>query len=193
MSDTNTDTSKVVTYGSHTIDFAAQPHASLMAMLSRGVTHFLGSEMAAKVDAYYKRTPKDGEPAKRPDTEQDRADLKAEYQLLAVKALNDGTVGVSNRGPAVDPLEAAIESVARKEVLQTLRDNKTKVPKKADQKVAFADGSAYTIAELVERRIANPKHADRIKGVAQAELDRKAKEAAKVAKTVAGSGLADLL
>lgn len=187
--------SMTVEYGSHTIDFTKAPAVSVLAVLGRGVTHLLGSEAASKVDAYFKRDPAKftADAPKMADTEENRATLKAQFQQGFIDAIMAGTLGVSSRGPAVDPLEAEMESIARKQVLQVLRDNKTKVPKKADQKVKFADGSEYTVQELVERRIANPKFADAIKAEAQAELDKKAKAKAKVAKAVSGQGLADLL
>lgn len=173
-----------IKYGEHTLDFAALPQSSLVAMLRRGVSHYLGSEQASKVTAYF--DPDKGEPVADTSPEA-KAKVKAEYVAKAIDALIAGTVGVSVRGPSVDPIEAIVNRLARKEVLDVLRASGTKPPKKADDKVKFANGAEFTLAELVARRL----DADRPSGVdvkgdfgpkGQPHKERLTKEAQKIAK-----------
>lgn len=180
----STDNPLLITYGEHKLDFAALPQASLVAMLRRGVSHYLGSEQASKVTAYF--DPEKDEPVA-DNSPEAKAKVKAEFVAKAVDALLAGTVGVSVRGPAVNPIQVIIYRLARKEVLDVLRASGTKPPKKAEDKVKFANGSEFTLAELVERRL----DASRPSGVdakgdfgpkGQAHLERLTKEAHKIAK-----------
>ncbi len=177
--------SMIVTYGEHTVDFATVPHTSLMAMLRRGVSHYLGSEQASKVVALFDPDRKLAEGESRlEDTDENRESAKATFQAKALAAIAEGTVGVSTRGPGVDPLTAQIESIARKEVTAQLKDNKVKVPKKATDTVKVPGGAEYTMAQLVERRIA--RDGERLTGLAKAELAEKARKAKAIAENVKG-------
>ncbi len=186
MSDTNTtDNSMVVTYGDHTIDFAKVPHTSLMSCLRGGVAHKFGSEVASKVIAYFKPDRKLAEGETRlEDNDENRALLTAEYRDKLLAALIDGTVGTSTRGPGVDPLTAAIESIARKEVAEQLKKNNVKVPKKSTDTVTVPGGAKFTMDQLVERRIERDN--DRLTTEAKAVLAEKARAKAKIAATVQG-------
>lgn len=174
------DPNMVITYGTRTLDFNALPAASLVAMLRRGVSHYFGSEMASKVTAYF--DPEHDDAANRVDSAEARAAKKAEFQNAAYDALVAGTVGVSIRGPSVDPITTIINRLAKAEVKTILASFKLKYPTKADETVTLPDGSAVTGAQLIARRLDKdgPAGVDKKTGVAHA--DRLKKEAEKIAK-----------
>ncbi len=187
----------VITYGKHTVDFATVPPQSLTAMLRRGVSHFLGSEQASKVTAYFDPDRKlaDGE-TRLDDTPENREIVKADFQAKAVDALLAGTVGMSTRGPAADPIETEINRIARREVGDILKKSGVKPPKKADETVTIG-GTAYTLEQLIARRLdpnspagvdkkTGVSHVDRITKEAKKVMDDKAKAAAKAAAKVEG-------
>lgn len=187
---------KVITYGDHSLDFDTLPEKSLMAMLSRGVTHYLGSEQASKVgpnSSWFGKFEKDN---KRKPTEDELKAQKAANLAKAIEALVAGNVG-STRGPKTDPIEAEMERIAQREVWDILAGmdmcKKNKRPKD-DDTFEFPDVT-YTFAEMVDRRIdaeVLPEHEARIRKEAtkkvEAELKKreKAREAAADAKSKAG-------
>lgn len=172
----------VIKYGDATLDFNTLPQATLVAMLRRGVSHFLGSEQASKVTGLFKPDAegklKEGTPE---DTEANRAKALADFRAAAIQAMIDGKVGISVRGPSVDPIEAIIHRLAKAEVKATLAANKIKAPKKADDTVQLPDGSKVTMDQLVARRLDRngPAGVDKKSGVVHA--DRLRKEAEKIA------------
>lgn len=177
-----------ITYGTHTLDFDALPIASRNALARRGLAHVLGNEVASKVTSHFKaENYSEGETVPE-DTEVAREAKKAEFQAEAMKKIMEGTLGVSMRGPSVDPLEAEINSICRKEVLKQLADNNLKAPKKADDTVKTASGE-FTIAQLIHRRLHTVKGAaenlERITREAKASLEAKAREKAKMEKKLA--------
>ncbi len=169
----------IITYGTRTLDFNTLPQASLVAMLRRGVSHYFGSEMASKVTAYF--DPEHDDAGNRIDTPEARAAKKAEFQSAAFDALVAGTVGVSVRGPSVDPIQTIINRLAKAEVKTILASFKLKYPTKADETVTLPDGSAVTGAQLIARRLDKdgPAGVDKKTGVAH--IDRLKKEAEKIA------------
>ncbi len=169
----------IITYGTRTLDFNTLPQASLVAMLRRGVSHYFGSEMASKVTAYF--DPEHDDAGNRTDTPEARATKKAEFQSAAFDALVAGTVGVSIRGPSVDPITTIINRLAKAEVKTILASFKLKYPTKADETVTLPDGSAVTGAQLIARRLDKdgPAGVDKKTGVAH--VDRLKKEAEKIA------------
>lgn len=169
-----------MTYGKHAIDFSTLPQPSVVAMLRRGLSHFLGSEQASKVTAYFDPDRKLAEGETRlDDTPENRELVKADFQAKAVDALLAGTVGVSTRGPAVDPIETEINRIARREVHDILKKSGVKPAKKADDTVEIG-GAKYTTDQLIARRLdaSSPAGVDKKTGVSHAE--RIGKEAAKV-------------
>ena len=169
----------IITYGKFEIDRAKLPPASDEAMFRRGVSHFFGSEMASKVTAYF--DPEHEDAANRHDTPENRAAKKAEFQQAAFESLMAGTVGVSVRGPSVDPITTIINRLAKAEVKTTLAKFKLKWPAKAEDTVTLPDGSKVTGAQLIARRLdaKGPAGVDKRTGVAH--IDRLRKEAEKVA------------
>lgn len=196
--------SLVITYGTHSVDFATLPEQSVKAILKRGLTHFLGSEQASKVTAYFdpERKLADGE-TRLEDNEANRDAIKAKFQAAAIDALLAGTVGVSTRGPAADPLEVEINRIAKREIVDILKSQGVKAPKKAEDTVTIG-GQAFTIDQLVARRLdptgpagvdkkTGTPHADRIAKEAKKVLDDKAKAAKKAAEKAAEAGGVDAL
>lgn len=164
-----------ITYGTTTFDFSKLPEASTVAILKRGLTHFLGNEQASKVAGWKARFAKtEGREA----TEAEIDEQRAAYVASAIEALQNGTVGTHVRGPSVDPVEAAMEKIARNEINLVLKSNGAKfIGKGEDRKVTFADGSAFTMDELIERRLGNAEHGARIRKEAEKALKAAAKTA----------------
>jgi len=181
----------IVTYGNITLDFTALPGKSTEAMLRRGVTHFLGNEQAAKVTGWKQKLAED----KVFPSDDEIAAKKAEYVAVALKALEEGTVGTATRGPAADPIEAEMERIAKREINGILKTNNAKFTGKGDErKVTFANGDSFTMDELVERRLSGvdketgQPHADRLRKLAEKAIKDAARQAEKAK---AAGGLAD--
>jgi hypothetical protein len=175
----NTTNPLLITYGTRTLDFSTLPQASLVAMLRRGVSHYFGSEQASKVTAYF--DPEHDDAANRPDTKEARDAKKAEYQQAAYEALVAGTVGVSVRGPQVDPISTIINRLAKEEIRTILAGMKLKYPAKADDVIELPNGDKITGPQLIARRLDKdgPAGVDKKTGVAH--IDRLRKEAEKIA------------
>lgn len=164
-----------ITYGDHVVDFSKLPEASVAAILRRGLTHYLGNEQASKLASWVKG--QDGEVS-----EDAKAARKAELVSSALSALQAGTIGQSVRMPKVDPVEAEMDKIAKGEIKSTLAAAKMGFKGKGeDRKVTFADGSAFTLDELVERRLANPEHSARIRREAEKAIKARARQAEKAA------------
>lgn len=187
------------TYGEHQVDRAKLPEATVHAIFNRGLVHFLGNEQASKVtNALQRETERlvkefEAE-AKRPATDEEkeqfrdmaegkRAELKASYIEAALKAMNEGTIGVGrSRGPAADPIEVEMERFAKAEVKLALQAHGIKVPK-GDEAVQFADGTKLTMDDLVDRWMT--KNGDKAKAHAEKVLRDKAKKAEQARKNAA--------
>lgn len=176
--------SKIIQYGDFTFDFDVLPQASLMAMLRRGVSHFMGNEQASRVTGWF--NPDADEP--HADTPEARATKKAEFQAAAVKALQEGTVGVSTRGPSVDPIVSATRGLARGIVAGILKGQKLAVP--TGDKTVTLNGTAYTMTQLIDRQI--EKKGDSLRKDAEKLVAARAREKAKAQQAAAASGLDDL-
>lgn len=175
-----------ISYGTYTLDFSKFPAQSALAMLKRGVTHYLGNEQAAKVSnrkaKYLARTKVEA-------ADDEVAAWKEEFVQAAIAALADGTVGMATRGPSVDPVEAHMERIAKAEISNILKTSGTKFTGKGeDRKIKAANGEEFTMDTLVERRLANPDHGGRIRK----EAEKAVKNAAKAAEAVKGAGPVDL-
>lgn len=172
----NTENPMVLAYGDFSFDFTTLPNQSVRAMLSRGLTHFLGSEQASKIG------PNSGWQAKfekdngRKPNDAEVAAQKAANLANAAKALTDGTVGTA-RGPKLDPIEAEMDRIAEREVWDTLAGanlcKKNKKPKDEDE-FTFANGDKFTFETLIERRL--EKHGDRVKAEATKKVNAEAKQ-----------------
>jgi len=179
-----------IQYGNIALDTAKFHPTSIDAMIRRGVSHYLGNEMASKVVAWAEsqnkvradEATKAGKATYVPVSDDEKQAQKEIYQAEALVALEAGTVGVSNRGPRVDPLVALMVSIARREVVDTLKANGIKPPKGSDI-VTFGDGATRTMEQMVEKRLAN--HGPRIESEAKKHLAELAHKAEKVKKEAA--------
>jgi hypothetical protein len=201
-----------VTYDNREYDFAKLPEATGVALIRRGLSHLMGSEASSKLQGKIEKAICTG--ADDADTEARTAkfealsgaqkkealkafreanaeavagwlaDIRADYE----KAMTEGTLGVSVRGPTVDPLTTIVNRLAKAEVVNVLKASKTAIPKKAEDKISFPGGQAFTVAELVERRKAHAEHGPRL--VKEAKTVLAAQERA--AKKAAEQGLDDL-
>lgn len=165
----------IVTYGEHTLDFSVLPPKSLEAMLKRGVSHFLGNEIASKVSTRKKKHAADNAGAELSADE--AVALRNEFTTNALAALSAGTVGTASRGPAADPVDAEAERIAWSEVQLVLKSNNIKASGKGDERVwEFANGAKFSKDELIERRITNAEHKDRIFKDAEKNIKARAKK-----------------
>lgn len=133
------------------VDVLALPDASVRAMLSRGLTHYFGSEAASKLKAFADRFTEENAGAVLGDDE--KAAQKAVIVGEMLDKLLAGTVGTRAVGITVDPVEKVKARLARASVEATLRANGLKVPKK-DEAVVFANGTSKTMEEMIATRLA---------------------------------------
>lgn len=192
-----------VEYGKFSATSESLPHVTIAALLSRGVNHVMGNEVAATISgriarAVWPGVGEDGKPNGKlakdaPEGAERTAAIKAfraanadlvqgwvaEEQAAVWAELLDGTIGVSTRGPSVDPVESRMRSIARTEVITTLKANNIKVPKKAEDTVQFADGSTKTMVQMVATRL--ERFGDRIKKEAEKALGDEARKAKRIA------------
>ena len=168
---------KITSYDTE-FDIGALPEASVKALLSRGLNHVLGNEVASKVTGF--KTVGEGQPE---HTEAEIEAFKVTARQKAIDAILAGTLGVRAAGVTVDPVEAAMERITRDEITTTLSANKYKWSKSVkgeDRTVALPDVK-FTMDELVERRLA--KHGDRIRAAAEKAVKAKQRKLEEAAKT----------
>lgn len=180
------EASNIYTYGAITVDLANLPESSRTAMFRRGLSHYFGSEQSSKVTGQFKPDAEGKVKCDLPDTVENRAAMLAEYQAKALDALLAGTVGVSVRGPTLDPIATIVARLAKAEIKTILAKNGVKFPAKAEDTIEMPDGSKVTGAQLVSRRLdpntpagVDSKGAYGPVGLAHAE--RLTKEAKKIA------------
>lgn len=172
-----------IQYGNHALDTAKFHPNAIEAMVRRGVSHYLGNEMASKVVAWVESENKErAKTGAAPVTDAEKDDKKLSFQADAIVALENGSVGQSNRGPRVDPLVAQMQAIAKREVIDTLKANNIKPPKGEDI-VTFGDGATRTMAQMIEKRLAN--HGTRIETEAKKLLADQARKAEKAKKEAA--------
>lgn len=164
-----------LTYAGHEIDTDTLPANSIAALLSRGLTHYLGSEQASKVNSAADKHEKENGTALADD---EKATLKAQFVADAVKALQEGTIGTRTGGPRLDPMAKAIRDIAGEEVTALIRNAGHKVPK--GKETVSVRGEDVTFGQLVDRRLANPEHAERIGKAAKARVAEATKRLANV-------------
>lgn len=161
-----------ITYGKFTIDPTTLPPKSLEALISRGLTHYLGNEQNSKVSTKAKKDAEAGNAW----ADDEKAKALADAQEEAFAALVAGTIGTRVGGPRLDPYEKALRDIAGEEVAELLRKNGSKVPK--GKETLTYKGAEYTFAELVARRIGDERHTERLAKAAKArvtEIERRAK------------------
>lgn len=183
------NTNLVLKYGDFTADFNTLPETSLVGMLRRGFAHYMGSECASKVTGHFKE---ENLPEGESDTPEARDAYKAQVQAEAFAKLVAGTVGVSTRGPAVDPVETIARRLAKAEIIPILKKSGLAWPKKIEDVVSFPDGRTLTGAALIDRRLAHAEHGPRLAKEAAKVAAEAARKAAKAAKDAEGEDLGGL-
>lgn len=176
-----------VTYGAVTVETASLPPVSAEAMIRRGLSHYFGNEQAAKVTALKDKWigDKDANPEATPATDEQVSKWLAEARQAAFEKLMAGTVGAGRlTGPRIDPIESATLAIAKVEVTNILRAAGVKPPK-GEETVSLA-GEAFTMAQLIERRLA--KEGDRIAKEAAKRVADQKKKAEKAKADVASAG-----
>lgn len=161
----------VFTVGSTEINVNDLPPRSLRALLSRGFTHYFGSEQASKVKTWKDKQAESGTEA----TEAEINAYKAQCVAEAIEKLRSGEIGVRSAGVTIDPLDKLRNKIAKQQVIDTLRKNNIKVPK-GDEAVKFANGVSKTLAEMVATRLAS--NGDAIEAEAKKALAARNKQVA---------------
>lgn len=212
---------KIVEYGDYSVDLDTLPEISILSLATKGLAHFLGNEVSSKTIASLRRkaleVAKAANEGKELSTEARDAIIKAvkfdaesaehialqtELRTSALKALADGTVGLSERsGPRLSPLETEIAAIVKRECLALVKNenvaiggtvHKGKKNPEDDTKFNIL-GDSITWASMLAR-YSSGRHAPRIAKEAQAKLDADARKAAKLAKDVeiAAGSIVDL-
>lgn len=179
-------------YGTFEIDRSKLPATSDEAMFRRGLSHYLGSEQASKVTGMFKPDAEGKIKAEVADTAENRAEMLAAFQAKAIDALLAGTVGVSTRGPTIDPVSKHVQRLAKAEVFNILTKNGVKTPKKAEDVITTPDGGKYTMEQLVSRRLAHAEHGPRLQKEGERAHADAVKKAAKLEAAAVAEGLSCL-
>ena len=172
-----------ITYGAFETEIEALPAASIVALVKRGLSHYMGNEQAAKVSAVKSARKDSGEPELSPD---EISAMLAERRKSAWDVLLAGTIGAQRAaGPraSVDPLEAMKHRVAREQVVERLRQAGLKTPK-GDATVKFANGVEKTMADMIAKRL--EVDADGIEKEAKKRLAEAKRRQDAIAKQAAG-------
>lgn len=162
-------------YGTATVEFDSLPAVSQRALAQRGLAHFLGNEQASKVAGHFE--------GKEP-TDDEKAAYKAECVAKALQALIDGTVGTRIGTPRGTQIETIMRRIAEAQVRAVLKGNGITMP--SGDKVVKLGDQEFTRAQLITRRLENPKFSESIRKEAEAEMKRVEKAAG------AGEGTLDL-
>jgi hypothetical protein len=195
--------SNIHEYGQFKIDLDALPAKSVSALIARGISHYLGNEMSAKVASHFRSRAVEalGEAATKEAKEAARSGVKLDpesedyqavklgFQTEGIKALLDGTIGEgASRGPRVDPVTAERNAIVMREVLAILRANKLWTEKKnpSDSDTLDLGGTMHSVGDLKARHLA--KHEARIGREAEAKVKVDARKRAQAEEAAAKRG-----
>ena len=156
--------------GGKEYDWTQLPASTVAAMLSRGATHYFGSEVSSRAKGRADKAAKGSGNALADD---EIAAIKAETLADFHEKFTSGNVGVRAVGVTVDPVEKRMEKIAKGEVLEILSGLNIKRPKK-DEAVKFANGVEKTLDDMVATRL--EQHGDRIRKEAEKALRDEAKK-----------------
>jgi len=184
MSETNTAPA-VLSYGDkYKIDLSSLPEASLRALLSRGLTHYMGSEQASKVTAARKAAEEAGETFGEAEAEA----AKVKFQDEAWGHLVGGTMGGGARGPRGTAVETVMRQIIVADITTKLKAAGLTVPKGKDT-IKLGE-QAFTLAALIDRAMA--RDGDRFRKEAEAEMKARERRAAKALADAKASGATGL-
>jgi hypothetical protein len=198
----------MITYGKYSIDPATLPAKNILAMLQRGVSHFLGNEVSARVGTELKSKAREAlktQGVEKPSdyaiaalvdavSDEDYAAVKARLTEEAFQRLMTGEVGAAVRGPSVTPFDKAVQAEARARANARLKALGLKVPK--GEETIKIGGKDKTFGDIVAGIIDRESEEDVvIKGVKWEAINKVAKRVvaesekkAKAAKAMAESG-----
>lgn len=162
-----------ITYGQFTLDLAQVPETSLLALVSSGLSHKMGNEVASKLAAFVKAQDAAGTPV----SDEAKAEAKAGFQSEMFSRIMAGTIGVSTRAPAGPKPDTIKAQVTLKSLTAHLKAHGLAVP--SGEKTLVLGGKEYNRAALVEAHYT--KHQERLDNEISAERKRREKEAKKLA------------
>jgi hypothetical protein len=163
----------IVTVGTTDINLETLPARSVSTLLSRGLTHYFGNEIASKIAGWTKKQ----------EVEPSADDVAVEKSRLFAEALaklEAGTVGQRATAVSIDPIDKIRYKIAKQQVVDILHGIGVKPPK-GDEKVTFADGTQKSLDEMIARRL--EVNGDEIEKAAKKILAER-ERAVKVAKTL---------
>lgn len=141
---------ETLTYGDTTVTVADLPDTSIAALLSRGLTHYLGNEQASKVTSWKKT--EEGQTATEAEIE-----AKAEsYRTAAMDALLNGTVGSRSGGPKLKGIDRLVRIVAEEMLRAYAAKRNMKVPTKKEQ-----------LDPMIEKYLSVAQYAEAVKAEAE--------------------------
>lgn len=187
--------SSIVTYGTPpgrvlSYDVRQLSLESLVALVSSGLSHKAGNEVASKVSTEKKRRAEAGEA---PMTDDEiSAMLNAGWDALNEKILN-GTLGISTRAPRGTAIETVIRQIAKEELVARLSKVGYKFPTGKDKSGnpstitvgTGEDAKVYTGAELLDSYV--NANLDALTKSAKRRMDQAERDAAKA--VAAGGGV----
>lgn len=189
---TTIESPDTLTYGRgdnvYKLDLTKANDAVKIRLMSRGLTHVLGSEVASKVISAIERHEKENGPLAADEREQMKDDLTDEYRSNFIEEMHDGTFAVSGRGPS-GPRLSTLESEVQKLVGERVRSIMAGMVKaksatwdKDSKTWTLADGSTRTLQECIDNFVQSdsPKNVAAMaefRAEAEKEVARKAARA----------------
>ena len=181
------------------VDEASLPEISRLALMTKGLAHWLGNEVASKVVA---KADKFEEETKAPATIETKAGWRKDFTEEYLARLQSGEITVE-RGSSVDPVEREAESLAKADLQAVLRAKGSWPKGKIDDETVFTiGGNSRSWRSLIDAKLARdvfsvgPHKGKSIAEVASKNVAKrladKAKVAAKVASDAAEVDLSDL-
>ena len=183
MSDTVADTAadapiEVYGFKFSSADMAAWPQSSMLALVTRGLRHLLGNEVAATVSMAKAKGLAANPPA--PMSDDDVAKLTNESRAAKMVAIAEGTLfrGRAAGAPRATPIEAVMNKIILDDIAIKLKSAGKTLPT-GDKTVVLPNGEQYTRAQLVARAIAR-RGEEHWRGLATKEIVRREREVGKV-------------
>jgi len=205
MSETNTaPATATLAYGDkYKIDLSSLPEASLRALLSRGLTHYMGSEQASKVTSARKAAEEAAAEAAKAAGgdeaaiaaaiasafgEAEAEAAKVKFQDEAWGHLVAGTMGGGARGPRGTAVETVMRQIIVADITTKLKAAGLTVPKGKDT-IKLGE-QAFTLSDLIDRAMA--RDGERFRKEAEAEMKARERRAAKALADAKASGATGL-
>jgi hypothetical protein len=166
-----------ITAYDHSFDLNALPAASIRALVSRGLSHVLGNEVASKVSGLKAKAEAAGEALSAEFIEAHSQAFRAE-KIQQIMEGTLGTVRVSS-GPRGDAIGTIARDLAIKECKAIFAQRGWKFPAKNDEEFTFPNGTTKTRAAMIETRL--KAEGERLRAEATKIHQAEAKRLAKLA------------